>query len=237
MLFHSSDLISLKPDVQAGFRKGRGTREQIANICWIIEKAREFQKNIYFCFIDYAKAFDCVDHNKLWKILKEKGIPDHLTCLLRNLYAGQEATVRTGHGTTDWFPIGRGVCQGCILSPCLFNLYAEYIMQDARLDETQAGIKVARRNINNLRYADDSTLMAKSNELKSFLMNVKEESEKIGLRLNIQKTKIMASGPITSWQTDEETMETVPDFIFEGSLQMVTAAMKIKDACSLEEKL
>ena len=146
------------PDVQAGYRKGRETRDQIANIRWIIEKAREFQKNIYFCFIDYAKAFDCVDHNKLWKILKEMGIPDHLvfmTCLLRNLYAGQEATVRTGHGTTDLFQMGKRVCQGCILSPCLFNLYAEYIMQNARLDEAQAGIKTARRNINNLRYADD----------------------------------------------------------------------------------
>ena len=128
------------PDVQAGFRKGRGTRDQIANIRWIMEKAREFQKNIYFCFLDYAKAFDCVDHNKLWKILKEMGIPDHLTCLLRNLYAGQEATVRTGHGTTDWFQIGKGVRQGCILSPCLFNLYAEYIMRNAGLEEAQAGI-------------------------------------------------------------------------------------------------
>ena len=131
------------PDVQAGFRKGRGTRNQIANICWIIEKAREFQKNIYFCFIDYAKAFDCVDHNKLWKILKEMSIPDHLTCLLRNLFAGQEATVRTGHGTTDWFQIGEGVRQDCILSPCLLNLYAEYIMRNAGLEETQAGIKIA----------------------------------------------------------------------------------------------
>ena len=126
------------PDVQAGFRKGRGTRDQIANICWIIVKAREFQKNIYFCFIDYAQAFDCVDHNKLWKILKEMCIADHLTCLLRNLYAGQEATVRTGHGTTDWFLIGKGVCQGCILSPCLLNLYAECIMRNAGLEETQA---------------------------------------------------------------------------------------------------
>ena len=139
------------PDVQAGFRKGRGTRDQIANIHWIIGKAREFQKNIYFCFIDYAKAFDCVDHNKPWKILKEMGIPDHLTCLLRNLYAGQKATVRTGHGRMDWLQIGKGVYQGCILSPYLFNLYAEYIMQNARLDEAQAGIKIARRNINNLR--------------------------------------------------------------------------------------
>ena len=147
------------PDVKAGFRKGRGTRDQIANSCCIIEKAREFLKNIYFCFIDYAKAFDCVDHNKLWKILKEIGIPDHLTYLLRKLYAGQKATVRTGHGTTDWFQIGKGVCQGCILPPCLFNLYAEYIMRNTGLDEAQAGIKIAGRNINNLRYADDTTHM------------------------------------------------------------------------------
>ena len=146
------------PDVQAGFRKGRGTRDQIANTSWIIEKAREFQKNIDFCFIDYAKTFDCVDHNKLSKILKEMGIPDHLTCLLRNLYAGQETTVKTGHGTTDWFQIGKRVHQGCILSPCLFNLDAEYIMANAGLEEAQAGIKIARRNINNLRYADDTTL-------------------------------------------------------------------------------
>ena len=152
------------PDVQAGFRKGRGTRDQTANTCWIIEKAREFQKNIYFCFINYAKAFDCVDHNKLWKILKEMGIPDHLTCLLRNLYASQEATVRTGHGTTEWFQIGKGVHQGYILSPCLFNLYAEYIMTNAGLEEAQAGIKISRRNINNLRYAGDTTLMAESEE-------------------------------------------------------------------------
>ena len=144
------------PDVQAGFRKGRGTKDQIANIHQIIRKAREFQKNIYFCFIDYAKAFDYVDHNKLWKILKEMGIPDHLTCLLRNLYAGQEATVRSGHETTDWFQIGKGVHQGCILSTCLFNLYAEYILRNVGLDEAQAGIKIAGRNINNLRYADDA---------------------------------------------------------------------------------
>ena len=130
------------PDVQAGFRTGRGTRDQIANIHWIIEKAREFQKNICFCFIDYAKSFDCVDHNKLWKILEEMGVPDHLTCLLRNLYAGQEATDRTGHGTTDWFQIGKGVRQSCILSPCLFNLY---VMRNAGLDEAQAGIKIAGR--------------------------------------------------------------------------------------------
>ena len=182
-----------------------------------MEKAREFQKSIYFCFIDYAKAFDCVDHNKLWKILKEMGIPDHLMCLLRNLYAGQEATVRTGHGTTDWFQIGKGVCQGYILSPCLFNLYTEYIMRNARLDEAQAGIKIAGRNINNLRYADNITLMAEGEEeLKSLLMKVKEESEKAGLKLSIQKTKIMVSGPITLWQIDGETMETVTDFIFLG---------------------
>ena len=161
------------PDAQAGFRKGRGTREQIANICWTIEKAREFQKNIYFCFIDSAKAFDCVDYNKLWKILKDMGIPDHPTCLLRNLYADQEATVRTGHGTTDWFQIRKGVRQGRILSPCLFNLHAEYIMRNARLDKAQAGIKIAGRNINNLRYTDDNTLMAESKEeLKSLLMKV-----------------------------------------------------------------
>ena len=139
------------PDVQAGFRKGRGTSDQIAKIHWIIKKAREFQKNIYFCFIDYAKAFDCVDHDKLWKILKEMGITNHLTCLLRNLYAGHEATVRTGHGTTNWFQIGKGLCQGCILSPYLFNLYAEYIMRNTRLEKAQAGIKIAGKNINNLR--------------------------------------------------------------------------------------
>ena len=149
--------------------KGRATRDQIANILWIIEKSRQFQKNIYFCFIDYAKAFDCMDHNQLWKILKEMGIPDHLTCLLRNLYASQEATVRTEHGTTDWFQIGKGVHQGYILSPCLFNLNAEYIMRNAGLEETQAGMKIAKRNINNLRCADDITLMAESEEkLKAF---------------------------------------------------------------------
>jgi len=146
---------------------------------------REFQKNIYFCFIDYAKAFDCADHNKLWKILKEMGIPDHLTCLLRNLYAGEEATIRTGHGTTDWFQIRKGVCQGCILSSCLFNLYAEHIMRNAGLDEAQAGIKIAGRNINNLRYTDDTTLMAESEEeLKSPLMKMKEENGKDGKERN-----------------------------------------------------
>ena len=172
---------------------------------WIMEKAREFQKNICFCFINYAKAFDCVGRNKLWKILK----------LLRNLSAGQEATVRTGHGTTDWFQTGKGVRQGCILSPCLFNFYAEHIMRNAGLEEAQARIKTAGRNINNLRYADDTTLMVESKEeLRSHLMKVKEESEKVGLKLNIQKTKIMASGPITSWETDGETVQTMSDFIF-----------------------
>ena len=151
------------PNVQEGFKKCRETRDQTANIHWIIQKAREFQKkkHIYFCFIDYAKAFDCVDHNKLGKILQDMGIPDYVTCLLRNLYAGQEATVRTGHGTADWFQIGKGVCQGCMLLPCLFNFYAEYIMRNAGLDEAQAGIWIAGRNINNLRYADDTTLWQK----------------------------------------------------------------------------
>ena len=181
-----------------------------------------------------------MDHNKLWEILQEMGIPDHLTCLLGNLYAGQEATVRTGHGTTDWFQIGKGVRQGYILSPWLFNLYAEYIMRNAGLQETQAGIKIAGRNINNLRYADDTILMAESeDELKSLLMKVKVENEKVGLKLNIQKTKIMASGPTTSWEIDGETVETVSDFIFGGSKITVDmiAAMKLKDAYSLEGKL
>ena len=168
------------------------------------------------------------------------GISDYLTCLLRNQYAGQEVIIRTGHGTTDWFQIGKGVHQGCILSPCLFNLYAGYILRNAGLEKAQAGIKIAGRNINNLRYADNNTLMAKSEEkLKSLLMKVKEESEKDGLKLNIQKMKIVASGPITSWEIDGETVETVSDFIFWApkSLQMVTAAMKLKDAYSLEDKL
>ena len=186
-------------EVQAGFRKGRGTRNQIAHIHWIIEKAKEFQKNIYFCFIDYAKTFDCVSHSRLWKILQEMGISDHITCFLRNLYAGQEATVRTGLGTIDWLQIGKEYSQGCILSPCLFNLNAEYIMRNTELEEAQAGINIARRNINNLRYADSITLKAASGEeLKSLLMEVKEESEKFGLKLSIHKTKIMASSPITS---------------------------------------
>ena len=191
------------PDVQAGFRKGKGTRDQIANICWIIEKESS-RKISTFALLTMPKPLTMwITTN--WKILKEIGISDHLTCLLRNLYAGQEAMVRTGHETTEWFQIGKGVRQGCILSPCLFNLYAEYIMRNTGLEETEAGIKIAGRNINNLRYADDTTLMAKSEEeLKSLLMKVKEENEKVGLKLNIQKTKIMASGPITSWQIDGE---------------------------------
>ena len=169
------------------------TRDQIANILWIIEKASEFQKNIYLCFIDSAKAFDCVDHHKLQKILKEIGIPDHLTCFLKNLYAGQEATVRTGHGTADWLQTRKGVHQSCILSPCLFNFFSEYIIRSAGLEEAQAGIKIAGRNVNNLRYAGDTNLMAESEEeLKSLLMKVKVESEKVGLRLNIQKPRYVS---------------------------------------------
>ena len=199
-------------------------------------KKQEFQKNIYFCSID----FDCVDQNKLWKILKEMGIPDHLTCLLRNLYAGQESTVRTGHGTTDWFQIGKEVHQGYILSPCLFTLYAEYIMRNSGLEEAQAGIKIAGRNINNLTYANYTTIMAESEEqLKSPFMEVKEENEKVGLKLNIQKTKIMVSSPITSWQIDGETMETVRDFIF--LISKITAdgdcSHDIKRGLLLGEKL
>ena len=189
--------------------------DQIANLLWIIEEAREFQKNI--CFIDCAKAFDCVDHNKLWKSLQEMGIPDDLTCLLQNLCAGQEATVRTRRGTKD-VKIGKGVHESCILSPCLFYCYAEHIMGNTRLDEPQAGIKIAGRNIRNLRYADDTTLMAESEgELKSVLIKVNKEGKKAGLKLSIQKTKIMASDPTTSWQIDEGKLETVTDFIFLGS--------------------
>jgi len=233
-------MIQELPYVQAGFRKGRQTRNQIASMHWIIEKAREFQKNIYLCFIDYAKAFNCVDHKKLWKILQEMGIPDHLTCLLRNVYVGQEVTVKTGHVTTDWFQTGEGVHQDCILSPCLFNFYADYIMRNARLDEAQAGIKIAGRNINNLIYVDDTTLMAESEEeLKNFLMRVTEESEKGDLKFNIQKTKTVASSPITSWQIDRKQWEKW-QILFSWapkSLRMVTSAMKLKDTYSLEGKL
>ena len=187
-------------DVLARFRKDRGTKDQIANICWILEKAKEFQKYIYFCFIDYTKAFNCVDHNKLWKILEEMGLPDHLNCLLRNLYVGQEAIVRILHETSDWFKIWKEVQQGCILSPFLLNFYAENIMGNARLDESQGGIKTAERNINNLRNADNNTLMVESEEKLKSLLRGKKESEKAGLKLNIQKTKIMVSGSITSRQ-------------------------------------
>ena len=201
------------PDVQAGFRKGRETRDQIANIYWVIEKAREFQKNIYLCFISYTKAFDSVDHNKLWKALKELGISDHLTCLLRSLYAGQETIVRTLYGTTDWLKIEKGVQQGC-----LFNLYVEHIRRNSRLDGLQAGIKIGGRNINNLRYVGDTNLMAESKEEpKSLLMRVKEENERAGLKLNIKQTKIMASGSITSWQIQGEKVEIMIDFLFLGS--------------------
>ena len=204
------------PDVQTGFRKGRGTRDQIANIHWIIEKGNS-RKTPTSVSLTMLKPMT-VSITTNWKILKEMGIPDHLTRLLRNVYAGQEATVRTGHGTTDWFQIGKGVHQGCILLPCLFKLHAEYIMLNVGLDEAQVVIKIARRNINNLRYADDTTLMAESEEeLKSLLMKVKEGSERAGLKLNIHKSKIMASSPITSWQIDRETMETEAGFIFLGS--------------------
>ena len=201
---------------------------------WIIKKAREFQKNIYFCFIDYAKAFDCVDHKKLWKILKEMGIPDPLTFLLRNQYAGQEATIRTGHGTADWFQIGKGVCQGCILSPCLFNLHAEYIMRNAVLEEAQAGIKIAGKNINNLRYADDTTLMAESEEeLKSLLMKVKEESEKVGLSSTFRKLR--------SWLLVTSLRDKQMGKRWKQWLTLFFWAPKItadlKDPCSLGGKL
>ena len=181
---------------------------------------------------------DCVDQNKEWKIMNQMGVPDHLTFLLRNLYAGQEATVRTGHGTRDWFQIRKGICQGCVFN--LFNLYAVYIMGNAGLDEAQAGIKIARRNINNLRYADDTTLMAESEEeLKCLLMKVKEESEKVGLKLSVQKTKIMASGPFTSWKIDEKQWKQWLTSFWGAlkSLQMVTAATKLKDTYFLEGKL
>ena len=185
------------------------------NVTYHINKLKD--KNHIIISRDAEKAFDKIQHPLMIKILQETGIPDYLTSLLRNLYAGQEATVRTGHGTPDWFQIGKGVCQGCILSPCLFNLYAEYIMRNARLDEAQAGINITRTNINNLKYADDTTLMGESEELKSLLMKMKEKSEKVGLKLTIQKTKIMVSGPIISWQRVGETLDTVTDFTFLGS--------------------
>ena len=208
------------------------------SIHWIIEKSKRIPGK-HLLLLHWLHWSLCVNYNKMWKTLKEMGLPDHPTCLLRNLYLGQEATVRTGHGTTDWFQIGKGVCQGCILSPCLFNFNAEYIIWNVRLDELQAGIKTAGKNISDLRYPDDTTLIAESKELKSLLMKVKEESEKAGLKLNIWKTKIMASGPITSWQIDGEKWKQCQTLFWGApkSLQMVTAAMKLKDAYSLERQL
>ena len=204
------------PDIQGGFRKGR-TRGQMPTSAGSLRKKQSSRKTSISALLTIPKPLT-VWITILWKILKEMGIPDHVTCLLRKLYADQEATVRTGHGTTHWFQIGKGVRQDCILSPCLFNLHAEYIMSNAGLEEAQAGIKIARRNISNLKYADDTTLMAENEEeLKSLLMNVKEESEKVCLKINIQKTMVMASGPITWWQIDRETVETVADFILGGS--------------------
>jgi len=203
------------PDVQAGL-KAEEPEIKLPTSAGSLKKQESSRKTSISALLTMPKPLTVwITIN--WKILQEMGIPDHLTCLLRNLYAGQEGTVRTGHRTTDWFQIGKGVCQGCILSSCLFNLYAEYIMRNAGLEETQAGIKVAGRNINNIRHGDDTTLMAESEEeLKSLLMKVKVESEKLSLKLNIQKTKIMVTGPITSWEIDGKTVETVSDFIFWG---------------------
>jgi len=227
------------PSVQVGCRKGRETRDQTANINWVIEKASEFQKNI--CFIDCAKAFDCLDHNKLWKILQEMEYQTTLPASWEICMQVKKQQLQPKQSTGEWFQIEKGVHQGCTLSPCLFNLYAEYTMWNARLAEAQAEIKIAGRSINNLRYADDTTQMAENEEeLKSLLMKLKEEHEKAGLKLNIKKTKILASSPIISWQRDGEEKETVTDFLFSWvpkSLQMGTWAMKLKDACSLEEKL
>ena len=223
-------------DVQARFRKGGGTRDQIGNICWIIKKARQFQKNIYFCFTDYAKAFDCVDHNKLWKILQDMGLPDHLTCLLRNLYASQEATVRTGHGNTDRFKLAEEYVKA-VYCHAVYLTYMQSISCKMRgWMKQKVEIKIVGRNINNLRYVDNTTLKAESKELKNLLMKVKEENEKVCLKLNIQKIKIMASGSITSSQIDGETVRV---FILGGS--KITAdgdcSHKLKRTCSLEEKL
>ena len=192
------------PDVQAGFRKGRGTRDPIANICWIIKKAREFQKNTYFCFIDYAKVFDYVDHNKLWKILQEMGIPDHLTCLLRNLTQVKKQQLKPDIEQQTGSKSGKEYVKAVYCPPCLFNLYTEYIMRNAGLDEAPAGLKIAGRNNNNLRYADDTTLMTEREEELKSLLKVKEQGENVGLKLNIQKTKIVASGSITSWQIEKQ---------------------------------
>ena len=228
------------PDVQAGFRNGIRTRDQIANTHWIIEKTQEFQKIIYFCFIDYANAFDCVDHKKLWKILKEMEFQTNWLASWKYLYTGQEAIVRTGHGTMDLFQIGKGVRQGCISSPACLT-YMEYIMRDPRLDEAQVGIKIARRIINNLRYADDTAFMAESEEeLKSLLMKVKEESEKVGLKLNIQKTKIMASGQPHHFVANRWGNNGNRERLYLGGLQNHCSGdcnHEIKKRCSLEEKL
>ena len=200
------------PDVKLVLEKAAEPEIKLPTSAGSLKQQESSRKTTYFHFTVYAKAFDRVDHNKLWRFLREMGIPEHLIFLLKNLFAGQEVTFRSGHGTIECFQIGKRVHQGCILSPCLFNLYAQYIMRNTGLEEAKAGIKIARRNINNLRYADDTTLMAESEEeLKSLLMKVREDSEKVGLKLNIQKTKIVASGPIISWEIDGETVETVAD--------------------------
>ena len=208
------------PDTQAGFRKGRGTRDIIADARWTIEKAREYQKEVNMCFIDYSKAFDCVDHIQMWKILRKMGVSEHLITLIKNLYIKQEATVKTDCGKTDWFQIGKGVRQGCILSPYLFNLYAKHIIREAGLEEDERGFKVGGRNINNLRYTDDMTLMAeKEEDLKGLLEKIKEQSEKVDLHLNIKKTKIMSLGGTAKFSLDGEEIEVVESFcLLEQSL-------------------
>jgi len=206
------------PVTQAGFRKGRGTRDQIANLRWLMEKAREYQKEFYLCFIDYSKAFDCVDHEKLWSVLHEMGVPKHLIVLMKNLYTKQQASVKTDYGNTNWFNIGKGVRQGCILSPYLFNLYAEHIMRKASIDEAAGGIKIGGRNINNLRYADDTTILAETvDDLQYLLRKVKEESAAAGLKLNMKKTFVMTNGPIQEFHIDNDQVEIVKEFIFLGS--------------------
>ena len=208
------------PDVQAGFRRGRETRDQISNLRWFMEKTREYQKDVYVCFIDYSKAFDCIDHDKLWNCLKLMGIPEHLQELIRSLCENQEATVRTAFGNTNWFKISKGIRKGGILSSALFNLYAETIMRRCNLDESLIGVKIGGRNINNLRYADDTTLLAESEqELEYLIRRVKEESERMGLHLNIKKTKIMttADNGTAHIIIDNEKIESVQDFVFLGS--------------------
>ncbi|CAF3391752.1 unnamed protein product [Rotaria socialis] len=219
------------PVTQAGFRKGRGTRDQIANLRWLMEKAREYQKEFYLCFIDYSKAFDCVDHEKLWSVLLEMGVPKHLIILMKNLYTNQQATVKTDYGNTNWFNIGKGVRQGCILSPYLFNLYAEHIMRKAGIEEAAGGIKIGGRNINNLRYADDTTIMAETaDDLQYLLRKVKEESAAAGLKLNMKKTFVMTNAPIQEFYIDNDQVEIVKEFIFLGS------SINIDGNCSNEIK-